>query len=57
MPGLGHDPVTISAAVGHDRDRCSRAAADSRTASSETGISEGEDPAIGRHHEIAAPVR
>ena len=53
---LGHQPVAVPTGVGHDRDRGARAAADARTRPGEVGVAEGEDPAVGSHHEVAALV-
>ena len=56
VPGRGHEPVAVAAGVGHDRDRGTRAAADARARPGEVGVTEGEDPAVGGHHEVAVVV-
>ena len=53
---LSHQPVAVATGVGHDCDRGARAAPDAGAAPGEVGVAEGEDPAVGGHHEVATLV-
>ena len=56
VAGLGDQPVAVAAGVGHHSDRCARAAPDAGARAGEAGVTEGEDPTVGGHHEVAAVV-
>ena len=50
------EPVPVARVVRHDRHRRPGAPADAGARPLELGVAEGEDPAVGRDHEVPVPV-